>query len=281
AKAMLFEWPSLTHAVINVDDAAGRRLLPQLARRGVRVTGFSAGDVAYECELDVRLAARDIRATREGLAFTLVNDAEAVPVAIPLVGQFNVANLLGVVGVSLACGITFERAVASLPLLMPPAGRMQRVQSAGGPLAIIDYAHTPDALTQAIAALRPLVQQRGGRLWVVFGAGGDRDAGKRAPMGAAAAAADVVIVTSDNPRTEDPQRIVAEVAAGAKAAGELLTIVERAAAIEKAIGAAANADVVLIAGKGHEDYQIVGAEKRPFSDVEHARLALARREAKA
>lgn len=277
AKAMLFDWPSLTQAVINLDDAAGRRLLPRLARHGVRVIGFSANDVAHECAVDSRLAARDARATREGLAFTLVRDQETVPVSVPLVGQFNVANLLGVVGVSLACGISLERATTALPLLVPPAGRMQRVQAEGGPLAIVDYAHTPDALTQALAALRPLVQQRGGRLWVVFGAGGDRDPGKRAPMGAAAAAgADVVVVTSDNPRSEEPRKIVADVAAGAGAARELLTIVERAAAIEQAIGAAAAADVVLIAGKGHEEYQLVGTEKRSFSDVEHVRRALLR-----
>ena len=277
AKAILFDWPSLTHAVINLDDAAGRRLLPQLARRGVGVIGFSASDVAHPCAVDTRLAARDVRATREGLEFTLVKDRETVPVAVPLVGQFNVANLLGVVGVSLACGISFEHAVAALPSLAPPAGRMQRVPADGGPLAIVDYAHTPDALTQALAALRPLAQQRGGRLWVVFGAGGDRDPGKRAPMGAAAAAAaDVVVITSDNPRTEEPQKIVADVAAGASAARELMTIVERAAAIERAIGAAAQADVVLIAGKGHEDYQIIGVDKKAFSDVEHAQRALAR-----
>lgn len=282
AKAMLFDWPTLSHAVINFDDSAGRRLLPRLGRPGLRVIGFSSRDGARDGSVDTWLAARDIRATRDGLAFTLVKDRECVPVETSLVGQFNVANLLGVIGVTLACGLSFEAAVAALPSLTPPAGRMHRVATDGGPLAIVDYAHTPDALTQALAALRPLVQQRGGRLWVVFGAGGDRDPGKRVLMGAAAAAgSDVVVVTSDNPRSESPEGIVNDIVAGASAAREVLSIVDRGAAIERALGAAAAADVVLIAGKGHEDYQIIGNEKNPFSDVEHAQRALARRKATA
>ncbi len=147
----------------------------------------------------------------------------------------------------------------------------------------IDYAHTPDALAKALAALRPLVKARGaqgagGKLWVVFGAGGDRDAGKRAPMGAAAAqGADVVVVTSDNPRTENAEAIASQVAAGAASARDVITIVDRSRAIAHAIANADPADVVLIAGKGHENYQTVGAEKLPFSDLAHARAALAQR----
>ena len=168
--------------------------------------------------------------------------------------------------------------MAALPQLAPPPGRMQRVDAQSEPLVIVDYAHTPDALTQALEALRPMVHARHGRLWVVFGAGGDRDPGKRAPMGAAAAAgADVVVVTSDNPRTEDPAHIVAQVAAGAQAARQLDTEVDRALAINQAVQRAAPNDVVLIAGKGHEDYQIVGGARLPFSDLEQARRALAGR----
>ncbi len=145
------------------------------------------------------------------------------------------------------------------------------------PLVIVDYAHTPDALAQALAAVRPLARARGGRLWIVFGAGGDRDPGKRAPMGQAASAADVVVVTSDNPRTEDPRAIVAQIVAGATAAAQLITEPERARAIERAVLEAERADVVLIAGKGHEDYQIVGTVRQPFSDIEHARQAILQR----
>jgi UDP-N-acetylmuramyl tripeptide synthase len=164
---------------------------------------------------------------------------------------------------------------------------MQQVALPDAPLAVIDYAHTPDALAKALAALRPLAEIRGaegagGKLWVVFGAGGDRDAGKRVPMGAAAAeGADVVVVTSDNPRSENAEAIASQVAAGAANARELITVIDRSRAIAHAIANAASADVVLIAGKGHEDYQIIGTEKFPFSDLLHARAALMRRAAAA
>ena len=286
AKSLLFDWPTLSHAVINLDDAAGRRLIPRLVERGVDVIGYSANDAdetKIESPIAHRLSARAIRATSHGLAFEVELDGDAIPIEVPLVGQFNVENLLGVLGVMHACGIDFVRAVAALPQLHPPAGRMQQVNVPDAPLAVIDYAHTPDALAKALAALRPLVEARGsqgagGKLWVVFGAGGDRDAGKRAPMGAAAAqSADIVVVTSDNPRSETPEAIASQVAAGAANARELITEVDRARAIAYAIANAAPADVVLIAGKGHESYQIIGAERLPFSDLAQARAALARR----
>lgn len=286
AKALLFDWPTLSHAVINLDDAAGRRLIPRLTERGVDVIGYSAnaaGETRVEPPIAHRLAARAIRATPDGLAFEVSLDGHVIPIEVPLVGQFNVENLLGVLGVMHACGIDFARAVAALPQLHPPLGRMQQVAMSAAPLAVIDYAHTPDALAKALAALRPLAEARriqggGGRLWVVFGAGGDRDAGKRAPMGAAAAeGADVVVVTSDNPRSENAEAIASQVAAGAANARELITVVDRSRAIAHAIANAGPTDVVLIAGKGHESYQIIGAERLPFSDLSQARAALARR----
>ncbi len=277
AKAMLFEWPGLGHAVINLDDPAGCRIAARAIERGVDVIGYSAQADTTPRPLAPRLLARQIRATEEGLAFELCVDDQAHPVEVRLVGHFNVANLLGVVGVSLACGIRSDVTAAALPTMVPPPGRMQRVDANAQPLVVVDYAHTPDALAQALEALRPLVKARQGRLWVVFGAGGDRDPGKRAPMGAAAVAADAIVITSDNPRTENPQHIVDQVAAGARAARNLVTDVDRARAIEHAITAAEPADVVLIAGKGHEDYQIIGTEKRPFSDVAQARRGLALR----
>ena len=286
AKSLLFDWPTLSHAVINLDDAAGRALISGLAKRGVDVIGYSASDSddAYtELPLSHRLTARAIRATPRGLAFDAGLDGHSIPIEVPLVGQFNVENLLGVLGVMHVCGIDFARAVEALPQLDPPPGRMQQVAQADAPLVVIDYAHTPDALHKALTALRPLVTARGGpgiggRLWVVFGAGGDRDTGKRAPMGGAAAqAADVVVITSDNPRTEDAATIASQVASGAADARTCATIIDRGQAIAHAITHAAPADVVLIAGKGHELYQVIGEERRPFSDLAEAQAALARR----
>ena len=282
AKSLLFDWPTLTHAVINLDDDAGQRLIPRLDARGVEVIGYSTSDAVAEPPVARRLTARNIRSTARGLAFEAALDDEVVLIDVPLVGQFNVENLLGVLGVVHACGIDFPRAAAALAELEPPPGRMQQVSAHNAPLAVIDYAHTPDALTKALAALRPLATARGGKLWVVFGAGGDRDAGKRAPMGAAAAlGADIVVITSDNPRSEDPAAIVDDVARGAAKARKLLRITDRSAAIAAAVEQAGAADVVLIAGKGHESYQIIGSLKRPFSDASHARHALERRVATA
>ena len=280
AKAMLFEWPSLTHAVLNLDDPFGRQLAAILrVRGGVQVIGCTTADADAE-GLALRLRASAIAPSETGLRFHVTAATQAANLEVPMMGHFNVANLLGVLGVALACGIEFDTACRLLPRLVAPPGRMQRVGADGGPLAVIDYAHTPDALIQALAALRPLARARNGALWVVFGAGGDRDPGKRAPMGAAAAAgADHVVITSDNPRGEDPAEIVDAVAVGVPAARvqAVARIVDRAEAIAFALREAANSDVVLVAGKGHEDYQEVHGERRPFSDVEHARAALARR----
>ncbi len=282
AKTILFDWPTLTDAVINLDDAAGQRLAERLSSRaragGVRITGYTAQRAPAPGAVARLLSADDLRATPEGLAFAIRGNGSAHAVSVPLVGEFNVSNLLGVVGVALACGVDVERACALLPQLMPPPGRMQRFGGNGAPLVVVDYAHTPDALDKALAALRPMAQARRGRLWIVCGAGGDRDPGKRAPMGLAGArGADRVVITSDNPRTEDPARIIADVAAGVPAGTAIDQIADRAQAIAHAVQAAAAEDIVLIAGKGHEDYQDAGGVKRPFSDVDEARVALARR----
>jgi UDP-N-acetylmuramoyl-L-alanyl-D-glutamate--2,6-diaminopimelate ligase len=281
AKARLFDWPTLTHAVINLDDAAGRRFAERVRGRGaVELIGYTLADAALPGG-GRRLQASGVQATAGGLRFVVRDGADARALELPLVGQFNAANVLGVIGVALACGLPFAQACALAPRLVPPPGRMQRLGGSGEPLAVIDYAHTPDALVQALAALRPLAAARGGALWVVFGAGGDRDPGKRAPMGAAAAAADRIVITSDNPRSEDPAAIVAAIAAGVPPQAAVQRIVDRAAAIEFALGQAAANDVVLIAGKGHEEYQEIAGVKRPFSDLECARAALAKRKGSA
>jgi UDP-N-acetylmuramoyl-L-alanyl-D-glutamate--2,6-diaminopimelate ligase len=278
AKALLFDWPTLSHAVINVDDAAAVRLIPRLLERGVRTIGFSASGAAGDRRLAHMLTAENVLPTADGLGFLAKLDGLGVAVEVPVVGHYNISNLLGVVGVALACGVNFAAAVAALPHLAPPLGRMQRVVRPDAPLAVVDYAHTPDALAQALLALRPLAQSRRGKIWVVFGAGGDRDPGKRAPMGAAAASgADVVVVTSDNPRTEDPSAIVAQVALGARDARELVCLLDRTEAITHAVRTAAPEDIVLVAGKGHEDYQVIGTNRQPYSDLAQVRAALSER----
>jgi UDP-N-acetylmuramoyl-L-alanyl-D-glutamate--2,6-diaminopimelate ligase len=278
AKGLLFDWPTLSHAVINVDDAAAVRLIPRLLERGVRTIGFSATGAAGDRRLAHMLTAENILPTADGIGFLAKLDGAGVAVEVPVVGHYNVANLLGVAGAALACGVNFAAAVAALPHLAPPLGRMQRVVRPDAPLAVVDYAHTPDALAQALHALRPLAESRRGKIWVVFGAGGDRDPGKRAPMGAAAAnGADVVVVTSDNPRTEDPSAIVAQVALGARDARELVCLLDRTEAIAHAVQKAAPEDIVLVAGKGHEDYQVIGTSKQPYSDLAQVRAALSER----
>jgi UDP-N-acetylmuramoyl-L-alanyl-D-glutamate--2,6-diaminopimelate ligase len=172
----------------------------------------------------------------------------------------------------LGLGYSLESVAAVVPQLQPPKGRLERLQSTTGPTVVIDYAHTPDALEKALVALRPLAGA--GRLVCVFGCGGNRDAGKRPLMGALASRlADQVVLTSDNPRGEDPEGILDQIEAGVT--GTVMRVADRRAAIASAIGNAHSEDVVLIAGKGHEDYQEVRGERLPFSDHEVARQSLA------
>ena len=191
-----------------------------------------------------------------------------------MVGRFNVSNLLAVIATLLARGETLQNAVQACQRLSPPAGRMQMVGGVGEPLVLIDYAHTPDALEKALDAGRETARARNGSLVCVFGCGGDRDAGKRPLMGAVVAQrADAVWLTSDNPRSEDPELILDQIAAGLKRS--VARNVDRAQAIERAVIYAAVNDVIVIAGKGHENYQEVRGVRHPFSDLEQARNALA------
>ena len=279
AKSLLFDWPTLSAAVLNLDDPAGRRLAQRLAGRAaaVQVIGYTAVDGAIDVPVVTLLRARDVRAGVDGLEFTLAHDRGEHRIAAPLFGTFNVSNLLATIGAAVACGVELEAACRCVPLLLPPPGRMQRVGLHDGdaPLVVVDYAHTADAVEQALRALRPQAVARGGKLWIVFGAGGDRDPGKRAPMGAAASRyADRVVITSDNPRREEPAAIAVAVAAGAPSWLDVEIILDRGEAIAHAIDAADERDVVLIAGKGHEATQDVGGVRRPFSDVAQARAAL-------
>jgi UDP-N-acetylmuramoyl-L-alanyl-D-glutamate--2,6-diaminopimelate ligase len=198
-------------------------------------------------------------------------------VSIPHLGRFNVANALGVLGCLVAKGIPFGECAQLLESLPQVAGRMQQIGDLPGqPLVVVDYAHTPDALDKVLSALKPVARVRGGRLVAVFGAGGGRDRAKRPLMGSVAAArADRIVLTSDNPRGEDPQAIVDAIRAGVS--GDCDVALDRAQAIAAAIGSADAADVVLIAGKGHEAFQEIDGARLPFSDAAAAEAALGRR----
>jgi len=306
AKAALFGWPALRARVINVDDRFGAALAQrwgdaaQPALTGDTLTGDPAdGDPLVGASSAARLfltsqrppeaqdglvastttqyvCARSITATRSGLSLTLETSRGSARLDSALRGPFNAENLLTVLALLLAWDIPLTDACEALGRCVAPPGRMQAEGGGMLPLALIDYAHTPDALAKALAAARAHCD---GRLWCVFGCGGERDRGKRAQMGRiAAAAADVLIVTDDNPRGEDPQAIAAAILQGIAAgggAGRAQLIHDRAAAISAALEQAAASDVVLIAGKGHEDCQIVGSQRLPFSDAAQVRAALA------
>ena len=272
AKKALFDWPGLQAAVVNIDDAHGARLWASLQARDLDVWSVSTQGPA-------RLQAKDISLGREGLQFTVIEeDAHSHVLHTRLIGQYNVANLLGVLATLRALGLSLDQAVAACAELEPVPGRMQQIAEPGQPLVAIDYAHTPDALEQALKALQPAARQRGGRLWCVFGCGGSRDASKRPLMGEVAQRhSDCQVVTSDNPRAEDPDAIIAQILRGMSPSEQLQSETDRAAAIALALAEAGSKDVVLIAGKGHEDYQESAGVKRPFSDMAEARKALAAR----
>lgn len=281
AKARLFDWPGLQCAVINHDDSLGRQLLAHLHGQ-VRTLAYGLGDVPADIPAEEWLYASALAHTASGTRFTVQARVAGVSyqetLELSILGAFNVSNMLAVLGSLLAYGVSWVRALACLPHLLPVDGRMQQLGRGSGPLVVVDYAHTPDALEKTLKALLPVAQTRGGRLWSVFGCGGNRDAGKRPVMGRIAEQlASQVVLTSDNPRNEAPQAILAQIAAGMQGGRQVRQIEDRAAAILYAIKHAAAEDVVLVAGKGHEAYQESQGKKTPFSDQEHVRLALAAR----
>jgi UDP-N-acetylmuramoyl-L-alanyl-D-glutamate--2,6-diaminopimelate ligase len=276
AKQRLFETPSLIHAVLNLDDVQGVQFARTLAERGANRAGFSCFEgVASRAGLERYAEAQSIEVSHRGIAFTVRSSWGEARVAAPLLGRFNVSNLLGVLTTMLVSGVPFDRATAALARLRPVRGRMQRIGGGGKPLVVVDYAHSPDALEKTLVALRDVADAGGGRLVVVFGCGGDRDRGKRPLMGTVASRhADRVVVTSDNPRGENPAAIIAEIIAGIP--GQREAIEDRRAAIGQAIASSAVQDVVLLAGKGHETYQEIAGQRLPFSDVQEAERALER-----
>jgi UDP-N-acetylmuramoyl-L-alanyl-D-glutamate--2,6-diaminopimelate ligase len=270
-KALLFDMPGLEHAVLNLDDAFGRQMAERLGGSSVRRIGYSLnGDAGRAVE--ELISAKDVAATGRGQRFTLCLAGQELPVAVDLVGRFNLENLLCVAGLLRAADYCPADIAAVLSHLVPPAGRMQMLGGEGAPLVVVDYAHTPDALEKALTALRPTALARGGELRCVFGCGGNRDKGKRPLMGQVAVSlANRVLITSDNPRGEHPEIILKEIHAGAPGAE---VMADRAEAIRSAVLTASVQDVILIAGKGHETYQEVAGRRHHFSDVEQASNAL-------
>ena len=270
AKSILFAARGLKHAVINIDDDFGRALATRVRASGVPVTAFASESGRGDADL----AADDIKVSARGLSFTVRDVCGIAKVESGVLGAFNVSNLLAVIGALKASGFSLAEAARAVSVLQPVTGRMQTLRVAGKPLTVIDYAHTPDALDKALATVKAIVP-RHARLISVFGCGGDRDRGKRPLMGAISAKwADLTIATSDNPRTESPAQILADITPGLGAAPYRL-VEDRQQAIYEALNDARADDIVVIAGKGHEDYQIVGTTKHHFSDVEIATEALA------
>ena len=258
AKRRLFTEPVPDWAVLNLADALGRRLAGELAGRA-RLVGYGA-----ELPGQDWLRAEDLQLLPAGLRLTVRSSRGDGKLTSKLLGRFNSENLLGVLGVLLALEVPLEEALDRLARVTTVPGRMERFQAPGRPLAVVDYAHTPHALGQVLEALR---EHARGRVWCVFGCGGDRDPGKRPEMGATAEAlAAQVIVTDDNPRNEERQRIHRQILAGMQDPGRARLVPDREEAIRYALAGAEPEDIVLIAGKGHEDYQIVGDQNLPFSD---------------
>ncbi len=272
-KAQLLQMPQLRTAIINLDDSWASSLAKK-APSGVSVISYSIEKVADVYASAVALHAQGVRAHLH----TPWGEAD---IDSPLLGQFNLSNLLAVIAALGAQGFTLAQILPFVVQLEPAPGRMQLVtvdQAAQEIQVIVDYAHTPDALENTLSAIH---QHKAGRVWTVFGCGGDRDKSKRQQMGKIAERlSDYVIVTNDNPRSEDPSTIVAEIVRGMNHPSGCLVIADRAQAIDFAVQQAKAGDIVLIAGKGHEDYQIFATQTLPFSDSKHARLSLQRRIAK-
>ena len=258
SKLKLFTKPSIMYAVVNLDDEAASEILSVIPK-GVRHVSYGLNEQADVC-------AHDIRLTHDGMLMNIETPWGAGQLKTGLLGRFNVSNLLAVLSVLLVKGIEIKDAVNRLGKIQGVAGRMQCMQVNDKPLVVIDYAHTPDALEHVLTALK---EHQHERLWCVFGCGGDRDQGKRPMMGTIVESlADKMVITTDNPRSEDPEAIVADICDGIANLSQVDVLLDRAEAIEYAINNATKNDIVLIAGKGHETYQEVNGKHYPFSDLD-------------
>ena len=266
AKARLFAWPGLRCRVLNLDDELGRQLAAAEQAQS-RLISYSLEDPA------ATLYCREARFDDDGIRAKLVTPQGEGNLRSSLLGRFNLSNLLAVVGALLAMDYPLDEILELLPRLQGPAGRMQRLGGGDKPLVVVDYAHTPDALEKVLSALRPHAK---GRLLCLFGCGGDRDRGKRPLMARVVEQlADAVLVTDDNPRGETPEQIFEDIRAGLTAPQRVDFVHGRGLAIAQLIAAADAADVLVLAGKGHEDYQEIQGERQAFSDLDEAVKALA------
>jgi len=265
AKAKLFAWSELRCRVINIDDEFGRTLAAE--KRESRLITYSLEDSsAY-------LYCRDAQFGDEGVRATLVTPQGQHLLRSSLLGRFNLSNVLAAVGALLGLDYALDEILKVLPQLEGPVGRMQRLGGGAKPLVVVDYAHTPDALEKVLTALRPHAK---GRLLCLFGCGGDRDRGKRPLMAEVVERlADGVLVTDDNPRSEVPAKIFDDIREGFSAAQNVRFVEGRGQAIAEIIASASANDVIVLAGKGHEDYQEINGQRQPFSDLEEAAKALA------
>jgi UDP-N-acetylmuramoyl-L-alanyl-D-glutamate--2,6-diaminopimelate ligase len=287
AKARLFRWPGLEAAVLNLDDAFGAALVETARRRNVNTIGYGFGRALPATARGRRIArvvGRNLRIGAHGVAFDVSTPWGESAVESRVIGRFNAANLLGTLAVLLASEQPLDASVAALRAVTPVPGRTERYGGGRRPLVVVDYAHTPDALENVLRTLRELIdaariaRRSGGSLICVFGCGGDRDRGKRPLMGRIATTlSDETIVTSDNPRGERPAAIIADILEGVNGACE--AIEDRTLAIETAVQRARAGDIVLVAGKGHEQYQEVAGVRRPYSDAAVVRAMLERRTA--
>ncbi|MDY0249015.1 MAG: UDP-N-acetylmuramoyl-L-alanyl-D-glutamate--2,6-diaminopimelate ligase [Pseudomonas sp.] len=267
AKARLFSWPGLRATVLNLDDAFGRELASK--NTAARLITYSLTDVSAS------IYCRNIRFSAAGIHAEVVTAHGEGNLSSHLIGRFNLSNLLAVIGALLGLDHSLEQALGVIAKLQGPAGRMQVIGGQDRPLVVVDYAHTSDALEQVLSALRPHVAT-GGRLLCLFGCGGERDTGKRPLMAEVVERlADAAVVTDDNPRGENPASIRAAVLDGFSANARVTEVPERGAAIAQIIGQARRQDVIVLAGKGHEDYQEINQQRQHFSDIEQAEQALA------
>ncbi|WP_298449640.1 UDP-N-acetylmuramoyl-L-alanyl-D-glutamate--2,6-diaminopimelate ligase [uncultured Marinobacter sp.] len=265
AKARLFEREDVHFSVINFDDPFGRQLYEKLEGKCDRIR-YSL----HESEVELWL--KEFRPTDSGFDAVVDGEWGEFGISAPLMGSFNASNVLAAIAAVMTLNVTVEQVQQAVKLLTPPPGRLERFCGANGARAVVDYAHTPDALANALAALRPHVA---GKLICVFGCGGDRDSGKRPEMAKEAEKrADVIIVTDDNPRTENPVEIVRDILAGFSRPNAASVIHDRAEAIRTAINMAEQGDLVLVAGKGHESWQEIAGQKLPFSDASQVRQGL-------
>jgi UDP-N-acetylmuramoyl-L-alanyl-D-glutamate--2,6-diaminopimelate ligase len=276
AKRRLFDWEHLKYAVLNLDDEFGAELAENLEDASVEVIGYGMNDESLKLaeRLGIRMVYGNLSQMNAlGLTLQLHTSWGAAVLQSKLIGRFNASNLMGALAVLLASEMNIDDAIRELGMQKAVAGRMQTLGGKDVPTVVVDYAHTPDALEKVLLTLREVTESSGGKVICVFGCGGDRDRGKRPMMGTVASKfADVRIITSDNPRSEEPLAIIEAVSQGMH--GEYQVVEDRAKAIVQAISRAQPMDTVLLAGKGHEDYQEIKGVRYPFSDSEIAHRAL-------